>query len=220
MLNLDKKIITVMVSLLLLQCGNSNFTDYEKKSKEIVGSDQYSKVYSSLVDSLDTWVQNKLRLVEAETIYPYKLDSLLCFDKKGTRLITCRHLYVNIPDATSDDIQYIYGEKIFDKWYFFKGASIVIPREMADVGNVSIPLSYAQLHKVAIKEVFSGYLDPFGTINEEWFRQHFENVGVCFECKTREDFQKNIVAGSAAIWSTRDTTQPIKRLEKTKIVLP
>jgi hypothetical protein len=150
--------------------------------------------------------------VEAEGIYQYCLDSLFAFNTKGDRFITCRHLYVNIPKASADELKFYFGEKIQGRWYFFPGASIVIPRSMVKGHDASKPLSYQQLHQIALKEVYSGYLDSFGNINEDWFIKHFENVGMCADCKTREDFQKSILEGVAAQWANRDTTQPIKPL--------
>jgi hypothetical protein len=69
------------------------------------------------------------------------------------------------------------------------------------------PLSYQQLHEIALKEVYSGYLDAMGNINEDWFKMHFENVGMCADCKTSEDFKKNFLEGAKALWANRDTTK-------------
>ncbi|MGZ3863673.1 MAG: hypothetical protein ACXVPN_09640 [Bacteroidia bacterium] len=217
MLNLGKKIAIYILTLLwIVGCNPSRNTEdqFRNASEKTVGTEEYTSIYNQAKDTLDTWVINKLMDVEPETKYPYQLDSLLCFNTDGSRMITCRHLYVNVSGATSDDLEIFYGEKINGKWYFFEANSIVIPRKMAGDFDLTKPLSYQQLHKIALKEVYDGYLNEKGEINEEWFKGHFENVGMCSECKTREDFQKNIVAGSGAIWQTRDTTRPIILLNK------
>src|SRR5687767_11025254 len=120
MLNLDRTKFAI-IGLLIVGCNfihNSDTDRYAAISKGIVGEKEYHLVYGMLIDTVDMWVLNKLHSLEAETIYPYKIDSLLCFNKTGDRFITCRHLYVNVPDATSDELRFYYGEKINSKWYF------------------------------------------------------------------------------------------------------
>jgi hypothetical protein len=76
-----------------------------------------------------------------------------------------------------DDIQYLYGEKIDDKWYFFTGPTLSVPRSMIKNHDVHKPLSFEQLHQIALKEIYSGYLTQKGEINEDWFTSHFEDAG-------------------------------------------
>lgn len=213
MLNLDKKIIYILLALLFVRCDNiEHKTNEYEKSIEIIGKNEYKSIYTDLRDSINLWVINRIRSYDAEVIYPFKIDSLLCFNSNKNRFISCRHLYVDIPNATSDDLRFVYGEKINDKWYFFKGASIVIPRSMVNNHPINKPLSYQQLHQIALKEVYKGYLNNKGEINEEWFTSHFENVGWCGTCKTTEDFQKSRLENVKTLWLQRDTSQPIKQL--------
>ena len=214
MLNLGKKNIFLLLSILLVSCTHNTHKEklFSFKSKQIIGENEYSLTFNKLKDSMNIWVLNKLRRFEAEAIYKFQMDSLLCFNSNKDRFISCRHLYVNIPDATSDDLQFIYGEKINGGWYFFKGESIAVPREVVENHNIYEPLSYQQLHEVALKEVYSGYLNSKGEINEEWFTLHFENVGWCSKCKTSEDFRKSRIEGIGINWLNRDTTKPILQL--------
>lgn len=178
MLNLGKKIIILILYLLLVKCDTKvdNFDLLYNKSTNAVGKNEYINIYNKLNDSINIWVLNKLKNSESECFYNFRIDSLLCFNNDTNRFISCRHLYVNIPEATSDDLQFIYGQKINYKWYFFKGPSIVIPRSMIKNHPTNQPFSYNQLHQIALTEVYGGYLKGNGKINEDWFTEHFENA--------------------------------------------
>lgn len=220
MLNLDKKIIYILFTLLFVRCDNiEHKTNEYEKSIEIIGKKEYKSIYTDLQDSINLWVTNRISSYDAEVIYPFKIDSLLCFNSNKNRFISCRHLYIDIPNATSDDLRFVYGEKINDRWYFFKGASIVIPRSIVKNQPINKPLSYQQLHIIALKEIYRGYLKNNGEINEAWFTSHFENAGWCGTCKTTEDFQKSRLENVKTLWLQRDTSQPIKQLPS-KTTLP
>jgi hypothetical protein len=174
-----KRLIILLLIIVFYACVDKTKTSnvFEKKAKNVIGGSSYKEIYFNLKDSFNLWVINNLVGVEAEKIYLYDLDSLLCFNDGKDRFISCRHLYVNINDATSDDLQFVYGEKINDQWYFFKGPSIVIPRSMIKNHPINKPLSYQQLHQIALKEVYSDYLKSNGEINEAWFNRQFEGPG-------------------------------------------
>jgi hypothetical protein len=175
-----KKIVSVILVLILFSCLNRNeekSIGIIEKSKNVIGDKEYYAIFTMLADSFNIWVNNKLLNYQAEYLYKYKLDSLLCFNSTKNRFISCRHLYVNIKESSSDDLQYVYGEKIENKWYFFKGPSIVIPRSMVKGHDIKKPLEYFQLHEIALNEVYSGYLNEKGEINEDWFVANFEGSG-------------------------------------------
>ncbi|MBX2951981.1 MAG: hypothetical protein KF870_05720 [Leadbetterella sp.] len=66
-----------------------------------------------------------------------------------------------------DGITFFYGVQIEDKWYFFSGPYMVLPREKGK------SLTFTQLHDIAMKKVFQGYLKKSSSdeweINEEFF---------------------------------------------------
>jgi len=235
MLNLDK-IVKLLILLILIQaCSRNSSEKNYTVSVEIPGKEEYSKIYQNAVDSLDTWILNQLGLnTFKKGVFECELDSLLCFDKSGTRMITAILMQTISPNS-SDGLIHFYGEKINHQWYFFRGASIVIPRSMISGHNEKTPLSFEQLHEIALKEVYSPYLTESGEINEEWFAQHFEGPGwgdfnnqaeIDWALKgkrfsNKKDFYEYVhLQAAIGQWAARDTTQPIKRLEKTKTVLP
>lgn len=225
----NKYIIVILVSL-FFSCIRKETEKHDSASisKTLIGLKAYNTIYYQIIDSMNHFAANKLRSYEAEYTYSYKIDSLICFNKDTNRFITCRHLYVNIPGATADDLQFILGEKINNHWYIFKSASIAIPRSMIKSHPQNIPLSYSQLHQIALKEVYGGYLKPNGEINEDWFTSHFEGPGwgdfenqessLKFLNTTekftdrRKFFEAIHLQSVKNNWASRDTTQPIIQL--------
>ena len=106
----------------------------------------------------------------------YKLDSLICFNNSNTKLIGSLQQFSGSMNKKlfSSGIHYFFGEKINNEWYYWTGAYIVIPREMFEGHDPKKSLSYDQLHKTAMREVFSGYLTKDGQINKKWFDYHFK----------------------------------------------
>jgi len=216
-----KKGIRIILALAIIvsSCTNEKQTiKLKDKSISKIGEPSYLCVYAEGLDSIKCWALNNIGYYKyLGATKDFFLDSLLCFNSSCDRVITCILSSHKDIKAHSDGIDYFYGEKIDGKWYFFSGANITIPRSMVSGHDVTKPLSYQQLHDIALKEVYSGYLNSLGEINEDWFTSHFENVGRCADCKTKEDFQKSILEGVGALWLSRDTTQPIKRLERSNL---
>lgn len=215
------QLVTRIIILTVLMCSCKNTSTemtraYHTKSMELVKLPKYNMVFGLAQDSINTWALNGLGYYKFfNKTKDYKLDTLFCFNRGITRMVTTILTVHKAKDAMADGIDVFYGELIDNKWYFFSGAYITVPREESNT-----PLSYEELHEIALREVYSGYLTKSGEINEEWFTNHFENVGWCSTCKTKEEFQQSRLEGVAALWATRDTTQPIKYLKDTSGVLP
>ena len=208
-----KNFILLLVFLLSYSCVD-NKPDYKAKSVSLIGISEYSKIYNLWNDTLKVWALNKI-FGSTDSSYSINYaDSLLCFNKEKNRLVSCMLMkYVNKREpSVADGIQFFYGEKINNLWYFFKGDNIHVPREIVKGQDIHKPLSYLQLHEIALKEVYRGYLNSKGEINEEWFTGQFENVGWCSKCKTSEDFRNAKLEGVRTNWLSRDTTKPILQL--------
>ncbi|MBA2610817.1 MAG: hypothetical protein H0U95_02520 [Bacteroidetes bacterium] len=137
-----------------------------------------NKIYQKANDSLTLWTLNKLNSYGFEKgKFEYQLDSLFCINTLNNRIVACLLERVIVKESDNDGLIYFCGEKINDQWYFFKGPSIVIPRSMIEGHPIHSPLSYQQLHQIALKEVYSGYLKSNGEINEDWFTSQFEGPG-------------------------------------------
>ncbi len=139
---------------------------------------QYENIYNNAKDSVRLWSLNKLASYTFEDgKFEYQLDSVLCFNLNKNRMISSLLEKVPAKGSNSDGLIYLYGEKINNNWYFFKGPSIVIPRSMVKNHPINQPLSYSQLHQIALKEIYGGYLKRNGEINEDWFTSQFEGPG-------------------------------------------
>jgi len=119
-------------------------------SINIAKEDEYNKVYNLAVDSLNTWVENQLSITKALQHSNWQLDSLVCFNTEANKVVMA--LYHQESATTNNAIDYFYGVKINMKWYFFKGP-VIFPNPSY---HEKIP--FPQLHAIALKEVFQGYL--------------------------------------------------------------
>lgn len=150
---------------------------YSSATKHIVNEKEYNRIYINATDSIKIWSLNKISNYNFHGKgKDFILDTLLCFNTSGNRLISAL-LNINTSNPNSDGINYFYGENINGLWYFFRGGYTVIPRSLVKGHPESKPLSYSQLHQIALKEIYSGYLKNNGEINESWFISHFENNG-------------------------------------------
>jgi hypothetical protein len=234
MSNQGVKIFFLLLIWLFISSCDQEFSgdSYLRKSGEVLSNIDINNIYSKMRDSVNIWSLNNLDTYTFKKgQFSFMIDSTICVNKTGTKLVGCILTKTEYLDATSDGLIYLYGEKIDSNWFFFRGGAFVIPREMFKDQDIHTPLSYQQLHEAALKNVFAGYLTPSGEINEAWFTSHFEHVGWgdiknqeyddwCFKGKRytniHEYYQACHLCKVKANWASRDTTQPVKQLpEKT-----
>lgn len=231
MLNRGSKYF-LLFFVLIVGCGNpsndlvndesSVSLYYQTKSLSIIGRPEYINIYNNASDSIAHWQINNLGDYSFAFKQIKKLDSLICFNKSGDRLVSAIHRYRN-ESSPSDELLFFYGEKINGLWYFFRSGSVTLPRDHYK-HSFSSPLSYRELHNIALKEIFASYLLPNGQINEKFFTDQFEGSGWgdlttqelsdwCFKGKRYTDlkeFYKAVhLCKVKANWMSRDTTQPI-----------
>lgn len=178
MLNQGKIIAVGFLLLYSTSCNNNSNNEIKRKTIKQIGKNNYNAIYLNAVDSIISWTNNNLGYYQycgkSKNCF---LDSLLCFNSNSTRLIGAILKQQLITSSIGDDIDYFYGEKINNNWYFFSGPNLFILRENIPNQNIQTPLSYQQLHDIALKEIFSAYLTKNGEINEAWFDSHFEGPG-------------------------------------------
>jgi hypothetical protein len=127
-----------------------NNTLLKEISMRIAGEVEYNIVYNLAMDSLNTWVENQLSITKALQHSNWQLDSLLCFNRDVSKVIMA--IYHQESATTNNAIDYFYGVKIKNKWYFFKGPVLFANPSYHE------KLTFPQLHAIAMKEVFRGYL--------------------------------------------------------------
>lgn len=204
------KLIAILIfSLFVNSCNYKNELNIELFSIEIIGENKYKTIYSMANDSIKLWSSLNLESYD-EYKLGFKID-YLCFNEKKDKFVSCI-LDRCIDDCVQDYIQFFYGAKIEDTWYFFKGANIVLPREIYQK-DITKPLSFEKLHEIALKEVFRGYLkekplEPRYAfwkpmeyeVNEAWFNGHFKNIGICSDCKTEQEFEEVWKVNALSVW--------------------
>lgn len=176
-----KKVLLLILYLLSFSCENKqkkekkikDFGQYIRISENIIGKREYTLVYNIALDSINSWINNKIGSWQYEKIgYSIEIDSLLCFNKERDKLVTALLAKTLDKNYSVDGVHFFYGVKIKDKWCFFKGPSISIPRNGYQK-DIHTPLSFSKLHTIAIEELFSGYLkiDEKGQwqVNDEFF---------------------------------------------------
>ena len=175
------KHLFIYLFICLLSCSptkNESINNAYSVSMNSIGKTEYYNIYKKACDSIFFWSTNNLGYYQyLGKSKNYNLDSLVCFSQNNDRLISCILMGNLLKEANSDGIDFFYGEKINNKWYFYSGPHIVCPRNMFKYHPINQPLSYAQLHQIALKEVYGGYLKSDGSINEAWFTSHFEDIG-------------------------------------------
>ena len=177
MLRLAIKVHFILFSVFFISCNNQDNEQY-KKAKQNIGEKEYNAVYNKINDTVKIWSLNNLGYYRyLGRSKNYFIDSLVCFNNTNTRLITCILQQNLIKETNNDGIDFVYGEKVDGLWYFFSGPFITVPRESFKDHDVQKPLSYQQLHQIALQEVYNGYLKSSGEINEAWFTGQFEGPG-------------------------------------------
>ncbi len=184
--------------------------DFKSKSISIVGEKEYKKVLCAILDTAYQWKKYKIFGSLDSTYSTSCIDSLLCFNKEKNKVVFA-NLYKSLAkDAVADGLFYFYGVKINNQWYFFRGAYVHLPRNMyqKDVHN---PLSFAKLHEIALKEIFGGYLTKDGEINEQFFKDNFEDTGWGVTSGKKEDFEKAYLQKVANNWYSekKDTANKV-----------
>jgi hypothetical protein len=219
---MNRCLILILVISFFYSCKNGKNEDelYKSISKTELGEKGYDSLYNSANDSIKSWVNARLKnYLKCEN--GYFLDSVFCINKTKTKVVYALSQQDFITKgANSDYMQHFYGVKIKEKWYFFQGATLVLPRENYQE-DIHTPLSFEKLHELSMKHVFTGYLkhnnwlsrlflgkDEY-EINETFFKEipcrnlSGEGFGSCLKCKTEDEYYLYMVNKN---WQKRDTT--------------
>lgn len=204
MLNRVSLFYSILIITFFLSCKKEGeeliatklFMDASKN----IAKDQYYSVYNMANDSVKIWLDYELPIYIGHD--PWQIDSLLCFNKSNNRCVMAILVKCIQQDCVQDMLRFFHGAKIGGQWYFFLGATVTLPRELYQ-DNIHTPLSFAKMHEIAIREIFSGYLindeRGGGQINEKFFEsmanknRSGRGYGGCFECKNEEEYYLHLV---------------------------
>lgn len=218
---LRDKIICVLLILIFTGCSKyvkvneKQLTEYRNKcvsiSKETVTDDEYSKVYKLALDSLHYFMENHLKEYEFGNMYKWELDSVICFNKEKNKCITSIITIDNYnKDACADYLDYFYGVKINEQWYFFPGAGATILRERYKE-DVNTPMTFEQLRLLAAKYIYAGYLkkNDIGEyeINDDFFYDLNTYDAYCRPYSTQEEFNESVIQLVGEKWQKYEQNQ-------------
>lgn len=229
-----KNVIRFLLFVSLTSCiensNNENFhsnkeSEIRNKSSIIVGENTYSEIKKTLIDTVKSWQLNKINSFHDESGQSdFMIDTLLAINQKSDRLVSCLLSVSFIKPNPTGGISIILGEKINNNWYFFLGGGhVFIPNELKK-GIKNEPFSFPELHHIALKEVYGGYLNAKNEINEDWFTSLFEGPGwgdfndqSAFDWflkgkrfKTKKEYYEFVHMEKVRNnWLQRDTTRPI-----------
>jgi hypothetical protein len=209
-----KIIVFVLSIFIVFSCNTQSDTKIAKTvSIDKIGYENYIKVYKSANDSIKSWVDNKLTSCLGERLFSWRVDSLICFNNETNKCIMALPVRCTFwKDCVQDELKYFYGIKMKNKWYFFKGPSVVLPREMYQE-NTNTPLSFEKLHEIAMKQIYGGYLKPKGflglggyEINEDFFRDIEVRDAYNYPFTTQESWEESWLRLMRENWDKKDTT--------------
>jgi hypothetical protein len=178
------------------EINDFNFKDVDSVYNKRNLTKLSTELYTRASDSVRTWIDHDLRAYQYEKGNDWQIDSLICINSDESKAVLVILNKDKYPTSKNDGIQYFYGVQISSRWYFFKGPFIVLFRESYSLPKEK-PLTFPQLHAIAMKEVFRGYLKKNAQdeweINERFFDRiefqfekwaYFDNKGVQIKNET------------------------------------
>jgi hypothetical protein len=211
----NKRIISCLILCVISFGGCNKYKTYnvkeikeirEKsiaKAQSIIGENEYMKIYILMNDSVNNWKSHNLGYYKYMGVSKdYLIDSVLCVNEKGNKIITTILQQQLLEDGVQDDIWYFYGVKINNQWYFFAGATLVLPREFYQE-DIHTPLSFEKLKQIAKSNIYRGYLKKGKKGQWEINERFFDGIsnknsigggyGSCFECQTEKEYYLYLV---------------------------
>lgn len=148
-----------------------------------VGPENYWAIYNAMNDSVKAWAENELglfRYFNRDSVdygVEYRIDSLLCFNAQKNMCFTGILRQMTYEDENSDSIWHFFGIKINNQWYFFGGATLILPRDFYQKEDQP-PLSFEKLKELAMKHLYQGYIhrskDGSWEINDAFFNRYYK----------------------------------------------
>lgn len=176
-------VVAFVLTVFLLGCRSDNYnevlTQYKQESLAIHGfRDSLCRLAT---DTIADWARDSLDDALCMSNNTWQVDSFMVFNSSKTKSIGLILISMTNPQISfvQDDISYLLCEKRNGKWCFFRGATMVLPRE-STTGDTLKPASLKQLSEIGRKQLLlSAYIKPWPwskifLINERLFKTEFE----------------------------------------------
>lgn len=221
MLHHVNKLYCILLIVVVVSCNRELSSEQLRQMRErayhvsinTVGSDSYWTIYKAMNDSVKVWAENELgfyRYLNRDSIdygAQFQIDSLLCFNVEKNMCFTAILRQMTEKDAPSDDIWHFFGIKINGQWYFFRGATLILPRDFYQKENYP-PLSFDKLKELAMKHLFQTYLrksqDGEWVINDAFFNDYYKYDAVNRPVTTEAERDSSWLRACERNWSRRN----------------
>ncbi len=129
---------------------------YEKSYESIRNKEVYMNIYDESIDSIKEFSKHNLNTFAVLNDGKWQMDSLLCFSKKGDKLIS---LIIVQGEAykLNNSLIYLYGVKVRDRWHFFAGPTVFLFSERYGLPPET-PLSFEKMEEIATANIYKRYL--------------------------------------------------------------
>ena len=114
---------------------------------------------NAAIDTIQNWIDSDLDFTWGLRYNNWMVDSIILIDKSNNRAIGVL-VKRCFNQAEYDDIEYLNCEKRNGKWFFFEGATMVIPRSNYQK-SLTEPLSFSMLSQIGRKQLLKGYYGYF-----------------------------------------------------------
>ena len=175
-----KYLLYLFFTLCLFSCKENNTANYSMQHSrdEYIRSSfiEYKEVYEMANDALHNWVTDSLAVAKYITVFDWKLDSVIIFNKDKTIFKTTINNVGASKNSISDCIYDFAGRKINGKWYFFFGSTLYLTRENYQ-DSIHTPLSFEELSYLAYKNKFKYFVENKIPLSDDYLDPYFDLRG-------------------------------------------
>ncbi len=173
-MNNNFKYLVLPLLLSMVSCSRSSKIDDKTQVYVNTNFDTYSDTYREVQEWLNYMIKNKKKAVTQLIFNPsFEIDKLILFNESQTKCIGAINFRLenSYHLTTVDFIRRYQGVKIENKWYYFMGGSLVIPRERYKYDPYK-SLSFEELSYLARTEFLYG----FYTISDDTLEENHEGI--------------------------------------------
>ena len=205
-------LLLVMVSSCYPEPSSKDLRQRREKAYQvsisIIGQKEYWNIYNAMNDSVKAWAENELQFYEyfnrdsVDFGVEYQIDSLICFNAEKNMCFTGILRQITDKEAVMDDISHFFGIKINEKWYFFDGETLILPREYYQK-NIHTPLSFEKLKELAMRHLYYNYIRR-SKINDAFFEPYYKYDADNIPCTNKAKRESSWLKQCGENWSLKN----------------
>ena len=178
----NKTLMWVLIIFLFnfYSCSNENSKTFDYKIYDDYKQNHFNdhnQIYLIAHDSIQNWIKSGIKESFYIMFSRWQVDSTMIFNNDSSRLYTTLNKQKTaIKNGTQDVVMELLGAKINDRWYFYPGATYIVPRQNYQ-DSMYAPLTFEELSYVAHKRPMAGMLlrdkDGKVVVNHERMNDRF-----------------------------------------------